>query len=269
MSHLELKELKISTSELLDKGFIRPSVSPWGAPILFVKKNDGSMRLCIDYRVNKVTARNKYPLPRIDDLFDQLQGACVFSKIDLWFSYHQLRVRSEDVPKMLFELDMGIMNDILVYSKSRNEHERHLSIVLQALRDKQLYAKLKKCNAMSNWRRPNIVTEIRSFLGWLGLGCVLMQHGKVVAYASRQLKPYERNYPTHDLELAVVVFALKIWRHFLFGETCEIFTDHKSLKYLFSQKELNMRQRRWIELLKDYDCIIQYHLGKANVWLTP
>ena len=79
------------------------------------------------------------------------------------------------------------------------------------------------------------------------------------------MKPYERNYPTHDLELAAVVFALKILRHFLFGETCEIFTDHKSLKYLFSQKELNMRQRRWIELLKDYDCIIQCHLGKANV----
>ena len=98
-----------------------------------------------------------------------------------------------------------------------------------------------------------------------GLGCVLMQHGKVIAYASRQLKPYERSYPTHDLELAAVVFALKIWKHFLFGETCEIFTDHKSLKYLFSQKELNMRQRRWIELLKDYDCIIQYHPGKANV----
>ena len=92
-----------------------------------------------------------------------------------------------------------------------------------------------------------------------------MQHGKFVVYTSRQLKPYERNYPTHELELAIVAFALKIWRHFLFGETCEIFTYHKSLKYLFSQKELNMRQRRWIELLKDYDCIIQYHPGKANV----
>ena len=86
-----------------------------------------------------------------------------------------------------------------------------------------------------------------------------------MAYASRKLKSYERNYPTHDLELAVVIFALKIWRHFLFGETCEIFTDHKSLKYLFSQKELNMRQRRWIELLKNYDCFIQYYLGKVNV----
>ena len=190
-----------------------------------------------------------------------------------------------------------------------------------------------KVDALSNWRRPTTVTEIRSFLGlagyyrrfiegfskialpltsltqkgvkfewsddcersfqelknrlvttpiltipsgsggfvvysdasYQGLGCVLMQHGKVLAYASRQLKPYERNYPTHDLELAAMVFALKIWRHVLFGETCEIFTDHKSLKYLFSQKELNMRQRRWIELLKEYDCIIQYHPGKANV----
>nr|GEZ89495.1 RNA-directed DNA polymerase [Tanacetum cinerariifolium] len=92
-----------------------------------------------------------------------------------------------------------------------------------------------------------------------------MQHGKVIAYASRQLKPYEVNYPTHDLELAAVVFALKIWRHYLYGESCDIFTDHKSLKYIFTQRDLNMRQRRWLELLKDYDTNIQYHPGKANV----
>ena len=97
-----------------------------------------------------------------------------------------------------------------------------------------------------------------------GLGCVLMQNGKVIAYASRQLKPYEQNYPTHDLELAAVVFALKLWRHYLYGETCEVFTDHQSLKYLFTQKELNMRQRRWLELIKDYDLKISYHPGKAN-----
>ncbi|RVX04229.1 Retrovirus-related Pol polyprotein from transposon 17.6 [Vitis vinifera] len=323
MTPMELKELKIQFQELLDKGFIRPSVSPWGAPVLFVKKKNGSIRLCIDYRkFNKVTVRN---IPEIDNLFDQLQGACVFSKIDL-------RV----FKPYLDQFVVVFIDDILVYSKSREEHERHLSIVLQTLRDKQLYVKLKKCefwldkvsflghvvtkddisvdpgkvDAVSNWRRPNTVTEIRSFLGlkgvkfeWSndcergfqelknklvttpiltipsgsggfvvysdashqGLGCVLMQHGKVVAYASRQLKPYEQNYPTHDLELAVLVFALKIWRHFLFGETYEIFIDHKSLKYLFSQKELNMRQRMWIELLKDYDCIIQYHPRKANV----
>jgi hypothetical protein len=98
-----------------------------------------------------------------------------------------------------------------------------------------------------------------------GLGCVLMQNGNVIAYASCQLKPYEQNYSTHDLELAVVVFALKIWRHYLYGERCEIYTDHKSLKYLFTQKELNMRQRRWLELIKNYDCEINYHPGKANV----
>ncbi|KAL0440178.1 UNVERIFIED_CONTAM: Transposon Tf2-11 polyprotein [Sesamum latifolium] len=99
----------------------------------------------------------------------------------------------------------------------------------------------------------------------LGLGCVLMQHGRVIAYASRQLRPHELNYPTHDLELAAIVHALKIWRQYLYGETFQIFTDHKSLKYITTQKELNLRQRRWIELLKDYDCTIDYHPGKANV----
>ena len=98
----------------------------------------------------------------------------------------------------------------------------------------------------------------------IGLGCVLMQNGKVIAYASRQLRPHELNYPTHDLELAAVVHALKIWRHHLYGVRCEIFTDHKGLKY-FEQKDLNMRQRRWLELVKNYDCGINYHPGKANV----
>ena len=98
-----------------------------------------------------------------------------------------------------------------------------------------------------------------------GLGCVLMQEGKVVAYTSRQLKPHEKNYPTHDLELASIVFALKIWRHYLYGEKCFIYTDYKSLKYFPSQRDLNLRQRRWMKLIKDYDCVVDYHLGKANV----
>ena len=99
----------------------------------------------------------------------------------------------------------------------------------------------------------------------MGLRCVLMQHGKVITYASRQLKKHEQNYPTHDLEMAAVVFALKTWRHYLYGVTCEIYTDYKSLKYIFQQRDLNLRQRRWLELLKDYDCSILYHHGKANV----
>ena len=107
--------------------------------------------------------------------------------------------------------------------------------------------------------------EVYSDDSYQGLGCVLMQHKRVVAYTSRQLKKHELNYPTYDLELAAVIFALKTWSHYLYGATCQIFTDHKSLKYLFTQKELNLRQRRWMELLKDYDCTINYHPGKANV----
>ena len=107
--------------------------------------------------------------------------------------------------------------------------------------------------------------EVYSDASYQGLGCVLMQHKRVVAYTSRQLKRHELNYPTHDLELTAVIFALKTWRHYLYWAMCQIFTDHKSLKYLFTQKELNLRQRRWMELLKDYDCTINYHRGKANV----
>nr|GFC15640.1 retrotransposon protein, putative, Ty3-gypsy subclass [Tanacetum cinerariifolium] len=212
------------------------------------------------------------------------------------------------------------IDDILVFSKSKEEHEDHLRTVLQTLRHEKLYAKFSKCEfwlssvaflghivsaegitmdptkveAITKWPRPTSVTEEReksfeelkqrlvstlvltlpsgsggfqiySDASKKGLGCVLMQHGKVIAYASRQLKPYEVNYSTHDLELAAVVFALKIWRHYLYGESCDIFTDHKSLKYIFTQREMNMRQRRWLELLKDYDTNIQYHPGKANV----
>ncbi|KAL4559834.1 hypothetical protein LXL04_031980 [Taraxacum kok-saghyz] len=352
--------------------------------------------MCIDYReLNKLTIKNRYPLPRIDDLLDQLQGASCFSKIDLRSGYHQLRVREEDIPKTAFRTRYGhyeftvmpfgltnapaafmdLMNrvfkpyldrfvivfidDILIYSKTRADHARHLRLALQMLQGNRLYAKLSKCEfwinevqflghivndkgilvdpakveAVKNWKTPRTPTEIRSFLGlagyyrrfipnfskialpltsltckstpfdWeseqedsfqtlkqrlcdapiltlpegsedfvvycdasnLGLGCVLMQRGKVIAYASRQLKIHERNYMTHDLELGAVVFALKIWRHYLYGTKCIIFTDHKSLQHILNQKELNMRQRRWVELLNDYECEIRYHPGKANV----
>ncbi|KAL4030390.1 hypothetical protein IC575_008626 [Cucumis melo] len=182
MAPAELKELKVQLQELLDKGFIRPSVSPWGAPVLFVKKKDGSMHLCIDYReLNKVIVKNRYPLPRIDDLFDQLQGATIFSKIDLRSGYHQLRIRDSDIPKTAFRsryghyefivmsfgltnapaVFMDLMNrvfkdfldlfvivfidDTLIYSKTEAEHEEHLHQVLETLRANKLYAKFSKC----------------------------------------------------------------------------------------------------------------------------
>ncbi|XP_070002585.1 uncharacterized protein [Nicotiana sylvestris] len=228
MALAELKELKDQLKDLLEKGFIRPSTSPWGAPVLFVRKKDGSLRMCIDYRqLNKVTIKNKYPLPRIDDLFDQLQGARCFSKIDLRSGYHQWTEACEQS-----------------FQELKN---RLTSAPVLALPDGPAgYAMY--CDASG-----------------VGLGCVLMQHGRVIAYASRQLRKHEQNYPTHDLELAAVVHVLKIWRHYLYGVHVDIFTDHKSLQYILKQKELNLRQTRWLELLKDYDFNILYHPGKANV----
>ncbi|GJX85414.1 putative reverse transcriptase domain-containing protein [Tanacetum coccineum] len=392
----EMKELSEQLQELSDKGFIRPSSSPWGAPVLFVKKKDGSFWMCIDYReLNKLTIKNRYPLPRIDDLFDQLQGSSVYSKIDLRSGYHHLRVREEDIPKTAFRTRYGhyefqvmpfgltnapvvfmdlmnrvckpyldkfvifFINDILIYSKDKEEHEEHLKAILELLKKEELYAKFSKCEfwipkvqflghvidcqgihvdpakieSIKDWASPKTPTEIRQFLGlagyyrrfiegfskiakpmtkltqkkvafeWgdkqeaafqtlktklcsapilalpqgaenfivycdashKGLGAVLMQNEKVIAYASRQLKIHEKNYTTHDLELGAVVFALKIWRHYLYGTKCTVFTDHKSLQHILDQKELNMRQRRWLELLSDYDCEIRYHPGKANV----
>ncbi|GJW81031.1 putative reverse transcriptase domain-containing protein [Tanacetum coccineum] len=326
LAPLEMQELSNQLQELEDRGFIRPSTSPWGAPVLFVKKKDGSFRLCIDYReLNKLTINNRYPLPRIDDLFDQLQGLSVYSKIDLRSGYHQLRVRDEDIPKTAFRTRYGhyefqvmpfgltnapavfmdLMNrvckpyldkfvivfidDILIYSRNKEEHADHLRIILELLRKEKLYAKFSKCDF---W------ISIVQFLGHLidsqglhvdpakieaknkkyiwgkdqetafqllkqklceapilalpegnddfvvycdaslqGLGAVLMQREKVIAYASRQLKPHEENYTTHDLELGAVVFALKIWRHYLYGTKCTVFTDHKK----FSQHILIRR----------------------------
>ncbi|KAK1617173.1 hypothetical protein QYE76_022690 [Lolium multiflorum] len=392
MNPAELVELKKQLDDMLAKGLIRPSASPWRSPVLFVDKKDGTIRLCTDYRkLNDVTIKNKYPLPKIEDLFDQLTGATVFSKIDLRTGYHQLKIRASDIPKTAFTTRYGLyeynvmsfgltnapayfmnlmnkifmnfldkfvvvfIDDILIYSKTEEEHEQHLEMVLETLREHQLYAKFSKCEfwlrevgflghilsaggiavdpskikTVAEWKAPTTQTEVRAFLGlagyyrrfvegfssiarpmtqllkkdkkfeWtnkceesfqqlksrltsapilimpditkpfdvycdaskIGLGCVLMQEGKVISYLSRQLKQHEQNYPTHDLELAAVVLALKVWRHYLMGNRCEIYSDHKSLKYIFTQKELNMRQRRWLELIKDYDMDIHYHPG--------
>ncbi|GKA17424.1 putative reverse transcriptase domain-containing protein [Tanacetum coccineum] len=332
--------------ELSDKGLLRPSSSPWGAPVLFVKKKDGSFWMCIDYReLNELTVKNRYPLPRIDDLFNQLQGSSVYSKIDLRSGYHQQRVQEEDIPKTAFRTHYGhyefqvmpfgltnapaifmdLMNwvckpyldkfvivfidDILIYSKNKKEHKEHLKLILELLKKEELYAKFSKCEfwipkvqflghvidsegihvdpakieSIKDWTSPKSPTEIRQFLGlagyyrrfiegfskiakpmtkltqkkvkfeWgdkqeaafqllkqklcsapilalpegsedfiaycdaskKGLGAVLMQREKVISYASRQLKIHEKNYTTHDLELGAVVFALKIWRHYL------------------------------------------------------
>nr|GEZ32234.1 reverse transcriptase domain-containing protein [Tanacetum cinerariifolium] len=317
----EMKELAEQLQELSDKGFIRPISSSWGAPVLFVKKKDGSFRMCIDYReLNKLTVKNRCPLPRIDDLFDQLQGSSVYSKIDLRSGYHQLRVREEDIPKTVFRTRYGHYEfQVMPFELTNAPAIPKVQFLGHVIDSKGIHVDPAKIESMKDWASPKTPTKIRQFLGlagyyrrfiegfskiaksmtkltqknvkfdWgekeeaafqlikqklcsapimalpkgsknfivycdashKGLGAMLMQNEKVIAYASRQLKIHEKNYTTHDLELGVVVFALKMWRHYLYGTRCTVFTDHKRLQHILDQKELNMRQRCWLELLSD------------------
>ncbi|GJT08529.1 putative reverse transcriptase domain-containing protein [Tanacetum coccineum] len=294
----EMQELSSQLQELQDKGFIRPSHSPWGAPVLFVKKKD-----------------DKFVIVFIDDIL----------------IYSKTKEEHEDHLRLVLELLRG---EKLFAKFSKCEFWlQEVHFLGHVINQEGIHVDPRKVEAVKNWKAPTSPTEVRSFLGlagyyrrfiadfssiakpltlltqknkkyeWgaeqeeafqllksklcdapilslpdgvedfvvycdasnRGLGCVLMQRNKVIAYASRQLKIHEKNYTTHDLELGVVVFALKIWRHYLYGTKSVIYTDHRSLQHIFDQKELNMRQRRWIELFSDYECEIRYHPGKANV----
>ncbi|GJS20317.1 reverse transcriptase domain-containing protein [Tanacetum coccineum] len=324
-----VQEIEFRTELVL--GAMPVTKSPYHLAPSELEELSGQLKELQDKELNKLTIKNRYPLPRIDDLFDQLQGSQYFSKIDLRFGYHQLRVHEDDIPKTAFRTRYGHFEFTVMpfgltnAPATREEHEMHLGLVLELLKKEKLYAKFSKCEfllrevqflvhvindegihvdpskieAVKNWKAPRIPSDVRSFLGLenpfqtlkdklcnapvlalpngpkdfvvyydasgLGLGCVLIQRGKVIAYASRQLKIHEKNYTTHDLELGAVVFALKIWRHYLYRTKSVIYTNHKSVQHIFSQKELNMRQRRWIELFSDYDCEIRYHPSKANV----
>ncbi|GJY64481.1 putative reverse transcriptase domain-containing protein [Tanacetum coccineum] len=269
---------------------------------------------------NKLTIKNRYLLPRIDHLFDQLQGSSVYSKIDLQFGYHQLRIKEEDIPITAFRTQYGHFEfQVMPFGLT------NAPVVFMDL--------MNRIEAIKSWAAPTTPMEVRQFLGlasyyrrfiegfsliskpltkltqkdnkyeWgkeeeevfqtlkqklcsapilalpegmkdfvvycdtslKGYGAVLMQREKVIAYASRQLNVHEENYTTHDMELGAVVFSLRSWRHYLYRTKYVVFTDHKSLQYILNKKELNLRQRRWIELLSDYDCEIRYHPGKANV----
>nr|GEV49126.1 retrovirus-related Pol polyprotein from transposon 17.6 [Tanacetum cinerariifolium] len=259
----KMKELSKQLQELFEKGFIRPSSSPWGAPILFIKKKDGSFRMCIDYReLNKLTVKNRYPLPRIDDLFDQLQGSSVYSKIDLR-SGHAIRTDK----------------------RTCGVHGPHEPAKIESIKD---------------WASPKTPTEIRQFLGLAGYYqrfiegfskisksmTKLTQKGIKFDWGEKEENAFQLikqklfNAPILALpegsEDFVVycdashkglgaVLMQREKRHYLYGTKCTVFTDHKSLQHILDQNELNMRQRRWLELLRDYDCNIRYHPGKANV----
>ncbi|GKA33116.1 putative reverse transcriptase domain-containing protein, partial [Tanacetum coccineum] len=261
LSPSKMKELSEQLKELSDKGFIRPSSSPWGAPVLFVKKKDELFRMCIDYR----TRYGHYEFQVMP--FGLTNAPAVF--MDLM----------NRIPKVQFLGHVIDSQGLAGYYRRFIEGFLKIAKPMTKLTQKKVkfewgdkqettfqLIKQKLCSA------PILALPEGSedFIVYCdaskkGLGAVLMQREKVIAYASRQLKIHKKNYTTHDLELGAVVFSLKLWRHYLYGTKCTVFTDHKSLQHILNQKELNMRQRRWLELLSDYDCEIRYHPGKANV----
>ncbi|KAJ9512185.1 hypothetical protein QJQ45_012664 [Haematococcus lacustris] len=399
MSQPELLEMKKQVAAFLEQGIIEPSSSPYAAPVLFVKKKSGELRMCVDYRqLNKITLRDQYPLPRVDDLFDRLAGCTVFSSLDLQAGYHQIRIPDEDVPKTAFRTPTGLyqfkvlcfgltnapatfqrvmnnafadvindcalvyIDDILIMSKSVPDHFNHLRRVLELLRKHQFQAKLSKCEflktalkflghivsdqgiavdpdkvkSITSWPVPRSLTAMQQFLGaanfvrkfvhnfsalaapltdltgkvgiefnwhkWpddklqafdalkhaiskvpllkipditkpfqvycdaslQGVGAVLMQEGYPLAYLSKKLIPAEKNYTTGEQELLAIITACKEWRCYLEGVPFTLYTDHKPLVALKTQKVLSRRQTRWLEFLSRYNFTIEYLPGDTN-----
>ncbi|KAK1648970.1 hypothetical protein QYE76_066775 [Lolium multiflorum] len=392
----ETKEIQRQIQVLQDKGYIRESLSPCAVPIILVPKKDGSSRLCTDCRsINNITIRYRHPIPRLDDMLDELSGSIMFSKVDLRSGYHQIRMQLGDEWKTAFKTKFGLyewlvmpfgltnapstfmrlmnevlrafigrfvvvyFDDILIYSKSLEEHLDHLRAVFNALRDARLYGNLEKCTfctnrvaflgyvvtaqgievdpakieAIENWPQPKTVTQVRSFLGlagfyrrfvkdfgsiaaplneltkkdvpfvWgdaqqdafmilkdklthapllqlpdfnktfelecdasgIGLGGVLLQEGKPVAYFSEKLSGPSLNYSTYDKELYALVRTLQTWQHYLWPKEFVIHSDHESLKHIRSQAKLNRRHAKWVEFIESFPYVIKHKKGKDNV----
>uniref|UniRef100_A0A2N9I7E9 RNA-directed DNA polymerase n=1 Tax=Fagus sylvatica TaxID=28930 RepID=A0A2N9I7E9_FAGSY len=392
----ETKELQRQVEELLAKGHVRESMSPCAVPVLLVPKKDGTWRMCVDCRaINNITVKYRHPIPRLDDMLDELHGSCIFTKIDLKSGYHQIRMKEGDEWKTAFKTKYGLyewlvmpfgltnapstfmrlmnhalraflgrfvvvyFDDILVYSKSLDEHIDHLHCVLTVLRKEKLYANLKKCSfcldkvvflgfvvgakgitvdeekvkAIKEWPTPKSITEVRSFHGlasfyrrfvkdfstlaaplteivkksvgfkWgseqdrafieikerlcgapllalpdfsktfeiecdasgIGIGAVLMQEKRPIAYFSEKLNGAVLNYPTYDKELYALVRALETWQHYLWPKEFVIHTDHESLKHLKGQGKLNRRHAQWMEFIETFPYVIKYKQGKENI----
>ena len=392
----ETKEIQRQVQTLLDKGYIRESLSPCSVPVLLVPKKDGSWRMCVDCRaINNITVRYRYPIPRLDDMLDELSGAVIFSKVDLRSGYHQIRMKLGDEWKTAFKTKFGLyewlvmpfgltnapstfmrlmnevlrafiglfvvvyFDDILIYSKSIEEHLEHLRAVFDALRAARLFGNMEKCTfctqrvsflgyvvtpqgievdsskiaAIREWPTPTTVTQIRSFLGlagfyrrfvrdfssiaaplheltkkdvpfaWsdsqevafstlkdkltqapllqlpdfnkvfelecdasgIGLGAVLLQEGKPVAYFSEKLSGASLKYSTYDKELYALVRTLHTWQHYLWHREFIIHSDHEALKHIRTQTNLNRRHAKWVEFIESFPYIIKHKNGKDNV----
>ncbi|KAK1660360.1 hypothetical protein QYE76_048519 [Lolium multiflorum] len=392
----ETKEIQKQVQALLDKGYIRISLSPCAVPVILVPKKDGTWRMCVDCRaINNITIRYRHPIPRLEDMLDELSGAAVFSKIDLRSGYHQIRMKEGDEWKTTFKTKFGLyewlvmpfgltnapstfmrlmnhvlrefigkfvvvyFDDILIYSRNESDHTIHIRHVLQVLRDNQLYGNLEKCTfckdkviflgyvvskhgvevdvskieAIQNWPTPMNVSQVRSFHGlagfyrrfvpnfstiaaplndltkkgvvfeWgvaqdhafdelkrlltsapllalpdfnkqfeiecdasgIGIGGVLMQEGRPIAYFSEKLSGAKLNYPIYDKELYALIRVLEVWQHYLWPKEFIIHSDHEALKYLKAQSTLHKRLAKWVEFIESFPYIIKHKKGKDNI----
>uniref|UniRef100_A0A2N9F015 Reverse transcriptase domain-containing protein n=1 Tax=Fagus sylvatica TaxID=28930 RepID=A0A2N9F015_FAGSY len=393
----ETKELQRQVGELLEKGYVRESMSPCAVSVLLVPKKDGTWRMCVDCRaINNITVKYRHPIPRLDDMLDELHGSCVFTKIDLKSGYHQIRMKEGDEWKTAFKTKYGLyewlvmpfgltnapstfmrlmnhvlrafigrfvvvyFDDILIYSKNLEEHVMHLKSVLEILRKEKLFANLKKCTfctdklvflgfvvskrgievdeekvkAIQEWPTPTTISQVRSFHGlasfyrrfvrdfsslatpltevikknvpfkWgkeqekafnlikekltnapllvlpnfaktfeiecdasgIGIGAVLMQEGRPVAYFSEKLSGAALNYPTYDKEMYALVRALENWQHYLWPKEFVIHTDHESLKHLKGQQRLNKRHAKWVEFIETFPLCDQIQAMVRKMW---
>ncbi|GJP57311.1 hypothetical protein CLOM_g16335 [Closterium sp. NIES-68] len=272
LSPTELTDMKKQIEYLLAKGLIRPSTSPYGAPVLFTPKPDGSLRMCIDYRaLNKQTIKNKYPIPRIDDLLDQLRGATVFSKLDLRSGYWQIRMADNSIHKTAFPNSVRSTTHESVKKntpyKWEPKHQEAVEQLKQALTSAPVLI-------LPDPERDYVIEADASDQA---VGAVLMQDQgnglQPIAYLSKKLHGAELNYPIHDKEALAIVIAFKAWRCYLEGRRTTVYTDHCSLKYLKTQPNLSRRQVRWIDFLEThfhYDIVYKPgHKNKADALSRP